>query len=426
MQLALRTLDYRPTTLIIAHRLSTVATVDRVVVLDEGRIVESGTHDESDSIRRLSTGSSCRHSSSLNEQRVEWYRSGRSTPPPDLLKPTVEPGGAQLAARLPARAGRRAARRSCCTRGRTFPQACRRGARVPWCSRSFTRSLGALRVCGDAWRGRRSGSISGARCTSSRRAGPTGGPTSSNRDLMRDRRMRSSSGEVHLERSSWRNTAGYGGFSRRRGRHHAVSVPDDLRRAAGRRCTAWWLAHATSGRRFSTRSREPLPVRLTPGAYVVGVHYRGTDSTQGGRELLTDNQTRRVSRIRRMRMKFAARSMTPPRRHIRCSSPVTRSNSSSSCRRRSGIACLLGELAARARQRPADPSRSNTAGVELPQGRVGARRLPAAGRDRLSGERPIEPVGRVARLQPAVAVLVLSPIEVAQLSARFRIHGGLS
>jgi ABC-type multidrug transport system fused ATPase/permease subunit len=45
VQVALRTLDYRPTTLIIAHRLSTVATVDRVVVLDEGRIVESGTHD---------------------------------------------------------------------------------------------------------------------------------------------------------------------------------------------------------------------------------------------------------------------------------------------------------------------------------------------------------------------------------------------
>ena len=46
VQVALRALDYRPTMLIIAHRLSTVAKVDRVVVLDEGRIVESGTHDE--------------------------------------------------------------------------------------------------------------------------------------------------------------------------------------------------------------------------------------------------------------------------------------------------------------------------------------------------------------------------------------------
>jgi ABC-type multidrug transport system fused ATPase/permease subunit len=32
-------------TLIIAHRLSTVRRADRVVVLDRGRIVESGTHD---------------------------------------------------------------------------------------------------------------------------------------------------------------------------------------------------------------------------------------------------------------------------------------------------------------------------------------------------------------------------------------------
>jgi ABC-type multidrug transport system fused ATPase/permease subunit len=42
---ALRTLDYRPTTLIVAHRLSTVVNVDRVVVLDEGRILAVGRHD---------------------------------------------------------------------------------------------------------------------------------------------------------------------------------------------------------------------------------------------------------------------------------------------------------------------------------------------------------------------------------------------
>ena len=46
MHKALRALDYRPTTLIIAHRLSTVIHVDRVVVLDRGRIVETGRHDE--------------------------------------------------------------------------------------------------------------------------------------------------------------------------------------------------------------------------------------------------------------------------------------------------------------------------------------------------------------------------------------------
>ena len=46
VQVALRALDYRPTLLVIAHRLSTVARVDRVIVLEDGRIVESGTHDE--------------------------------------------------------------------------------------------------------------------------------------------------------------------------------------------------------------------------------------------------------------------------------------------------------------------------------------------------------------------------------------------
>jgi ABC-type multidrug transport system fused ATPase/permease subunit len=34
------------TTFIIAHRLSTVRRADVIVVLQEGRIVESGTHDE--------------------------------------------------------------------------------------------------------------------------------------------------------------------------------------------------------------------------------------------------------------------------------------------------------------------------------------------------------------------------------------------
>jgi subfamily B ATP-binding cassette protein MsbA len=34
------------TTLVIAHRLSTIETADRIIVLDEGRIIESGTHAE--------------------------------------------------------------------------------------------------------------------------------------------------------------------------------------------------------------------------------------------------------------------------------------------------------------------------------------------------------------------------------------------
>ena len=34
------------TTFVIAHRLSTVRNADRLLVLDDGRIVQEGTHDE--------------------------------------------------------------------------------------------------------------------------------------------------------------------------------------------------------------------------------------------------------------------------------------------------------------------------------------------------------------------------------------------
>ncbi len=44
VQAALETLMEGRTTLVIAHRLATIKSADRIVVLDAGRIVEEGTH----------------------------------------------------------------------------------------------------------------------------------------------------------------------------------------------------------------------------------------------------------------------------------------------------------------------------------------------------------------------------------------------
>jgi ATP-binding cassette subfamily B protein IrtA len=46
VQQALGRLTRDRTVLVIAHRLHTIADVDRIVVLDHGRIAESGTHAE--------------------------------------------------------------------------------------------------------------------------------------------------------------------------------------------------------------------------------------------------------------------------------------------------------------------------------------------------------------------------------------------
>ena len=45
MQKALARLMQERTTLVIAHRLATVLRCDRILVLDQGRIVEEGTHE---------------------------------------------------------------------------------------------------------------------------------------------------------------------------------------------------------------------------------------------------------------------------------------------------------------------------------------------------------------------------------------------
>ncbi|HCU96922.1 MAG TPA: hypothetical protein DHU96_31090, partial [Actinobacteria bacterium] len=43
---AAQQLAARRTTLVVAHRLTTAARADRIVVIEDGRIAETGTHDE--------------------------------------------------------------------------------------------------------------------------------------------------------------------------------------------------------------------------------------------------------------------------------------------------------------------------------------------------------------------------------------------
>jgi len=46
IQLTLNEVMNNKTVIAIAHRLSTIASMDRIVVLDDGRIVEEGTHEQ--------------------------------------------------------------------------------------------------------------------------------------------------------------------------------------------------------------------------------------------------------------------------------------------------------------------------------------------------------------------------------------------
>ena len=46
IQRSLEVISHDRTTVVIAHRLSTIRNADRIYVLDQGRVAETGTHDE--------------------------------------------------------------------------------------------------------------------------------------------------------------------------------------------------------------------------------------------------------------------------------------------------------------------------------------------------------------------------------------------
>jgi subfamily B ATP-binding cassette protein MsbA len=46
VQDALQSLQKNKTTLVIAHRLTTIEKADRIIVMEHGRIVEQGTHQQ--------------------------------------------------------------------------------------------------------------------------------------------------------------------------------------------------------------------------------------------------------------------------------------------------------------------------------------------------------------------------------------------
>ena len=46
IQRSLNKVSKNKTTIVIAHRLSTIVNANKIIVLDEGRIVEQGTHSE--------------------------------------------------------------------------------------------------------------------------------------------------------------------------------------------------------------------------------------------------------------------------------------------------------------------------------------------------------------------------------------------
>ena len=69
IQQAISELCRDKTVLVIAHRLNTIRSADRILVLDKGRIIEQGDHEE-----LMTKGGSYRHMVQLQEQLQSWNR----------------------------------------------------------------------------------------------------------------------------------------------------------------------------------------------------------------------------------------------------------------------------------------------------------------------------------------------------------------
>ena len=109
---ALREVMRGRTTLIIAHRRSTLNLADRIVVLDQGRVADSGTHEELNErcplYRRLITGTEDDEAAAGAHMRPALGTLRPVDTVEDALDPAGTLAGGELASRRPAAAGRRA------------------------------------------------------------------------------------------------------------------------------------------------------------------------------------------------------------------------------------------------------------------------------------------------------------------------------
>ena len=285
VQVALRTLDYRPTTLIIAHRLSTVANVDRVDRPRRRPNRRERHPRRAASVLDVLPAARADTARTAMNAAAEWYRSDRSTPPPDLLHPSV---GRRLRNWL------RSWLPEPDVGGKTIVLYARQGYRrmSAWAGlfSEFHSVVGAL-----AYAEARGAAGVRVDFRSALYVDPAHGPNwwtyFFERDLMTIG-SRSSSGEVHLDRPLAKYGR-HGGFCDVvNGRTpYLYPMTYGVSRADVHRLVA---SHIHVRQPILDEVARAIAASTEPDAYVVAVHYRGTDSTRRS-GLFTDNQTKRVS-----------------------------------------------------------------------------------------------------------------------------------